>query len=249
MLDNTSKVKYGIIEGNSEEMGDFVESILIVEDNKDLNSMLAESLSNAGYEVKSVYTGTDGVEEFKQSSYGLVLLDIMLPYKSGDEILKELRTFSDVPVIIISAKDMVGLKIDLLKIGADDYITKPFDLGEVVARVESNLRRFRKRDLKRIIRYKDLELNIEDKRVVLNNTELDLTAKEYKILELLMSQEGKVFTKGNMYESVWGEEYLGDDNAVKTHLSNLRSKLKSVNATENYIETVWGLGYRLYNIK
>lgn len=224
-----------------------LDKILIIEDNKDVNLMLAEALTDAGYGVKSIYTGTEGINEVKQHSYDLILLDIMLPYKSGDEILKEVRSFSDVPVIIISAKDMVSTKIDLLKLGADDYITKPFDLGEVVARVESNLRRFSTRvQESKIVRYKDLLLDDSTKRVFANDIEIELTAKEFMILEMLINNKGKVFTKANLYESIWKEEYLGDDNAVKTHISNLRNKLKKANSNVDYIETVWGLGYRLY---
>lgn len=223
-----------------------METILIVEDNKDVNLMLAETLTDAGYKVKSAYTGTDGLNEIKKSKIDLVLLDIMLPYKSGDEVLREMRGFSDIPVIIISAKDMVGTKIDLLRLGADDYIIKPFDLGEVTARVESNLRRTRK-SIKAAaeFRYKDLVLDNDVKRVFVNGAEIELTAKEYRILELLLKNNGKVFTKANLYETIWQEEYLGDDNAVKTHISNLRNKLKKANSNEEYIETVWGLGYRL----
>ncbi|UNK18380.1 response regulator transcription factor [Paenibacillus sp. N3/727] len=224
-----------------------MESILIIEDHEDVNLMLAEALIDAGYKVKSSFTGVDGIKEIKNKSYDLILLDIMLPYKSGDEILKEAREFSETPVIVISAKDMVGTKIDLLKLGADDYITKPFDLGEVVARVESNLRRAHKQlQESKVFRYKDLALDDNTKRVTVNETEMELTAKEYMILELLLKHGGKVFTKSNLYESVWKDEYLGDDNAVKTHISNLRNKLKKVNPNEEYIETVWGLGYRLY---
>lgn len=221
-------------------------TILIVEDNKDVNLMLAEALIDEGYKVESVYTGIDGISEIRNNNYDLILLDIMLPYKSGDEILKEIRSFSDVPVIIISAKDMVGVKIDFLKIGADDYITKPFDLGEVVARVETNLRRCRKefKEVK-LFQYKDLKLDDNSKRVTISDTDIELTAKEYMILELLVKNRGKVFTKANLYEAVWLDEYLGDDNAVKTHISNLRNKLKKINPSEEYIETVWGLGYRL----
>ncbi|GGH21248.1 response regulator transcription factor [Paenibacillus segetis] len=223
-----------------------METILIVEDNRDINLMLAETLIDAGYEVKSIYTGTEGLSEIQNHTYDLILLDIMLPYKSGDEILKEVRSFSDVPVIIISAKDMVGTKIDLLKIGADDYITKPFDLGEVVARIESNLRRAHKQiHINKLFQYKDLSLDDNAKRVTVDDNEMELTAKEYMILELLIKHRGKVFTKANLYESLWQAEYLGDDNAIKTHISNLRTKLKKANPNEEYIETVWGLGYRL----
>lgn len=220
---------------------------MIVEDNKDVSLMLAEALTDAGYKVKSAYTGIEGINEIKNQVHDLILLDIMLPYKSGDEILKEMRRFSDIPVIMISAKDMVGTKIELLKLGADDYITKPFDLGEVVARVESNLRRSNKQiQESKVFRYKDILLDDSTKRVSVNGTEMELTAKEYMILEMLIKHRGKVFTKANLYEAIWEEEYLGDDNTIKTHISNLRNKLKKVNANEQYIETVWGLGYRLY---
>ncbi len=224
-----------------------MEKILIIEDNRDVNNMLAEVLVNAGYDIYQVYTGTDGINEIKTRQYALIILDIMLPYKSGDEILKEVRGFSDIPVIIISAKDMIGTKIDLLKMGADDYITKPFDLGEVAARVEANLRRYRKQSAtEMILHYGDMVLDDNARRITVNNKELDLTAKEYQILELMLKNRGKVFTKANLYETVWQDTYLGDDNAVKTHLSNLRSKLKAANPGKEYIETVWGLGYRLY---
>ncbi|AEY66931.1 response regulator transcription factor [Clostridium sp. BNL1100] len=224
-----------------------MEKILIIEDNKDVNLMLSEILTEEGFEVFSAYTGTDGFKEIKKNQYDLILLDIMLPFKSGDEILKEVREFSDVPVIVISAKDIIGLKIDLLKMGADDYITKPFDLGEVVARVSANLRRSRRKtQSEKILRYKDMAVDIASKRIVVNDTELELTAKEYGIMELLIKNREKVFTKANLYETIWQDAYLGDDNAVKTHMSNLRSKLKNANSQQDYIETVWGLGYRLY---
>ena len=225
-----------------------MENILIIEDNQDVNLMLAQAIKSAGYGVKSSFTGIDGLNEIKTNSYSLVLLDIMLPYKSGDEILKEVRKFSQIPIIIISAKDMISTKIDLLKLGADDYITKPFDLGEVIARIESNLRRYyisnhvSDSDILPLLKYKDITLD-ENK---INDCLLYLTAKEYMILELLIKNQNKVFSKANLYESIWHEEYIGDDNAIKTHISNIRSKLKKFNPNENYIETVWGLGYRLF---
>lgn len=224
-----------------------MEKILIIEDHRDVAAMLAESLSQAGYMVQTAATGTDGLQKVKQGDYKMVLLDIMLPYMSGDEVLRQIRSFTDIPVIIISAKDMVSVKIDLLKLGADDYITKPFDLGEVTARVESHLRRVRKQaKADCVLTYKDLVLDTLAKRVTADGRELELTAKEYGILALLMENRGRVFTKANLYDIIWQESYGEDDNAVKTHLSNLRRKLKAVNPGEEYIETVWGLGYRLY---
>ncbi len=224
-----------------------MDKILIVEDNADVNKMLAEVLLDAGFEVVSVFTGTDGLKEIRENQYDLILLDIMLPYKSGDEILKEVREFSDTPVLIISAKDLINTKIDFLRLGADDYITKPFDLGEVVARVEANLRRFhRQTRVEKMLQYKDMLVDVNSKRITVNNIELDLTAKEYHIIEILIKNRTKVFTKANLYETIWQDTYLGDDNAVKTHMSNLRSKLKAANPDNEYIETVWGLGYRLF---
>lgn len=220
--------------------------ILIVEDNEDINTMLANALSNAGYEVQAAYTGYDGLEKIKHTNFDLVLLDIMLPYKSGDELLKELRVFSNCPVIVISAKSTVSVKIDLLKLGADDYVTKPFDIDEIIARVESNLRRFHQQNVNQEIRYKDIVLHTELKHITVNGNEIELTAKEYSLMELFMSYKGKVFTKANLYETIWREDFLGDDNAIKTHISNLRAKLKCANPNEEYIETVWGLGYRLF---
>jgi DNA-binding response OmpR family regulator len=221
--------------------------LLIIEDNKDVNLLLAESLESEGFQVKSVFDGAEGMKEAKKDEYDLILLDIMLPYQSGEGILKEIRLISDIPIIIISAKNMVATKIDLLKLGADDYITKPFNLGEVAARVLTNLRRFQKQNkVNNVLKYKEMELDIHKKCVMVNGTELELTATEYLIIELLMQNPGKVFSKINIYESIWKEEYLGDDNAVKTHMSNLRNKLKAANPDQEYVETVWGLGYRLY---
>ncbi len=184
-----------------------MQNILIIEDNQDVNFILSQAIKDAGYNVKSSFTGTDGLNEIKNNSYNLVLLDIMLPYKSGDQILKEVREFSSIPIIIISAKDMISTKIDLLKLGADDYITKPFDLGEVVARVESNLRRYSISNtaLTTLFTYKDITLDENTKEVKVENNILDLTAKEYMILELLIKNQNKVFSKANLYESIWHE--------------------------------------------
>lgn len=230
-----------------------MERLLVIEDNVNVSRMLCEVLRDDGYEVDAAYDGMTGLQKFKEGDYQMLLLDLMLPYRSGDEILKEIRTYSDIPVMILSAKDMIHTKIDMLQLGADDYITKPFDLGEVSARVETHLRRYRKcngnqqtdeDDL--IYTYKDLQLSSAMKKATVGENELDLTAKEYQILELLLMNQNKVFSKANLYETLWQEEYLGDDNAIKTHISNLRSKLKKANPEGEYIETVWGLGYRMY---
>lgn len=209
--------------------------------------MLADALSGAGYSVDAAYTGTDGVGLFLRQAFDLVLLDIMLPLKSGDEVLRAIRERSDVPVIVLSAKSRVETKVDFLRLGADDYVTKPFDLEEVIARVEAHLRRRAAGSgLPERLLYKDVALYGQEKRVSVGAREVELTATEFRLLALLMENRNKVFTRANLYETLWGGDYLGDDNAVKTHVSNLRAKLKAVNPDEEYIETVWGLGYRLY---
>lgn len=221
-----------------------MERILIIEDEKDVNQLLAQTLQDNGYETVSVWNGLDGIKQLQKQHFDMVLLDLMLPYKSGDEVLKEIRKDCDIPVIVISAKDLVGTKIDLLTLGADDYIIKPFDLGEVTARVVSNLRRCHVKTRKKQLSYKELTLDTESKTLTVGGTGLELTAKEYGIMELLIQSPNKVFSKAYLYETIWGYEYLGDENVIKTHISNLRTKIKNHSETE-YIETVWGLGYRL----
>ena len=222
--------------------------ILIIEDSADINALLAETLTAAGFETESAYDGLNGQKAALSGRHDLIITDIMLPYVCGDEILRKLREKSSIPVIVISAKDMVSTKIDLLKMGADDYITKPFDVGEVTARVETALRRAggALHSPGTVLRYKDIELDCSNMRITVGGMEVKCTAKETQILEMLLRNPDKVFTKSNIYESVWQEDYLGDDNAVKTHISNLRSKLEKMSPGSKYIETVWGLGYRLY---
>lgn len=222
-----------------------MEKILIIEDNKDLNAMLVKFLQSCGYTTQSAYDGVSGERMAVGEDYDLILLDVMLPYKSGDQILNVIRRTSDKPIIVISAKDMIGTKIDMLKSGADDYITKPFDLGELEARIITNLRRYKKLDEQiEVLSFKDIELNVQSKTVSIGGVQIVLTAKEYLIMELFLRNQDKIFSKSNIYETIWGMDYLGDDSSVKSHLSRLRSKLKDASGNE-YIETVWGMGYRL----
>lgn len=220
-------------------------NILIIEDEKNVNEMLKKTLEYEGFKTLSANDGIEGIKLFNSENVDLVLLDLMLPYKSGDEVLREIRLESDIPVIVISAKEMVRTKIDLLTLGADDYITKPFDLGEVSARIKSCLRRYGKSGLSKQLIYGEIILDMEAKTVMVNNILLDLTAKEYLIMELLLQYPNKVFSKANLYETVWEEEYMGEENIIKTHISNLRNKLRKCSDDREYIETVWGLGYRL----
>lgn len=224
------------------------EKILIIEDDLEICNLLKEFLEENGYYIKTSNNGINGMRELKTISYNLVILDLMLPFKSGDEILRELRSFSNIPVIILSAKDLVHTKVDLLRLGADDYMTKPFDLNEVLARIESNLRRCSSNInvKKENLTYKDITLNEEEKKVMVNGNTLILTSKEYGILLLLISHPQKVFSKANLFESIWNEEYFSEDNTLNVHISNIRNKLKNANPDEEYIETIWGMGYKLH---
>ncbi len=227
--------------------------ILIVEDDNEIGDLLDKYLTSNDYETDRAVNGLEAINKIEKEDYSLVLLDIMLPFKSGDQVLQKVRETNDVPVIIISAKDMVQTKIDVMRMGADDYITKPFDLDEVLVRVEAVLRRTAgsagmtgqgTAKEKKIV-HKNLEMDTDAVRVEVKGQEITLTSKEYAILELLLRNPDKMFSKSNIYESVWEEGYIYDDNTLMVHISNLRNKLKDVDPEEEYIETIWGMGYRL----
>lgn len=223
--------------------------ILVVEDDNEINRLLCEILTNSGYVPQPAYSGTEALLYLeKEQEWSMVLLDLMLPGRSGEEILQQLGPDRQLPVIIISAKGEQQTKVSILRMGADDYITKPFDVEEVSVRIDTHLRRYRRAALANPIRpliYKDIHLNLNTKIVLVNGTEVILTAREFAVLELLMSFPKKVFTKPNLFEAVWRDAYLGDDNTLTVHMSNLRRKLAEANPDAEYIETIWGMGYRL----
>ncbi|SET64788.1 DNA-binding response regulator, OmpR family, contains REC and winged-helix (wHTH) domain [Oceanobacillus limi] len=223
-------------------------NILIIEDDQDINQLLCNIVRKNGYTPKPAYSGTEAEIYLEKDTWDMVLLDLMLPGLTGEEILKKITKDSTIPVIIISAKLETQTKIDTLRAGADDYITKPFDIEEVSARIESCLRRYRQMVHTPIIhklQHKDIVMDTDAKKVSVSDKEIKLTAIEYEILLLLMSSPKKVFTKANLFESIWNEEFYGDDNTINVHLSNLRNKLSKANPDESYIETLWGMGYRL----
>ncbi|MEE1057584.1 MAG: response regulator transcription factor [Acutalibacteraceae bacterium] len=221
--------------------------VLIIEDDQELNQLLSEILRRYDYEIETSRDGINGLQLARNGSFDIILLDLMLPYKSGDEVLKELRMVSYVPVIVISAKDTVQTKIELFRLGADDYITKPFDINELIVRIEAALRHraVEKAFEKKVYVFKDMILNADEKSVQVNGVYIALTMKEYRILELMLKNPKKVYTKANIFESVWNDTFVYDDKVVNTHISNLRSKLRKVNPKEEYVETVWGIGYKL----
>lgn len=219
-----------------------MQEILIIEDQEEINGLLAEMLQKQGFAVKCAFSGTEGLLCLSQGEYALVLLDLMLPGKSGEEVLQEIRQQSAVPVIVISAKDGMDEKVELLSHGADDYITKPFDLREVMARVRLQLRRRTQSQQGRLC-YGELEINTQSREVRVNGHLLSLTRQEYRILDLLLANPGKAFTKQELFEQAWEEYYIGEDKTLNVHISNIRSKLRE-HTDVNYIETVWGIGYK-----
>lgn len=221
-------------------------TVLIIEDDIELNDLLVEVLAQAGYQPISAKNGLEGFNKFRTTKADIVLLDLMLPYKSGDEVLREIRKVSDVPVIVLSAKDMIQTKVELLRLGADDYMTKPFDIQELYARMENALRHNKKQETRgNVLTYKNMEVNTETMEVTVKGQLVKLTSKEYKIIELFLSNQQKLFTKKNLFESVWEDEYIYEDKVINTHMSNLRNKLKSIDPDTEYIVTIWGLGYKL----
>ncbi|HEU5141216.1 MAG TPA: response regulator transcription factor [Bacillales bacterium] len=222
--------------------------ILVVEDDNDINRLLCNIIKKSGYSSQPAYSGTEAQIYLDRQEWDMVLLDLMLPGMTGEELLGQISEQNPVPVIIISAKSGQQTKIDTLRTGADDFITKPFDIEEVSARIDSLLRRYKRlaaySQRNRLI-FKDIHLDLDTKKVTVNGSEIVLTAREYAILELFMSYPEKVFTKANVFETVWGEAFFGDDNTINVHISNLRNKLSKANPDEDYIETIWGMGYRL----
>ena len=227
-----------------------MKKILTAEDDREINRLICEYLSSQGLETLSVLNGLDAVRIVReQSDLSLLILDLMLPFQSGDMVLQKIREFSDIPVIVVSAKSETRSKIDLIRMGADDYITKPFDLDELLVRVEAVLRRYEGNATKpkesKVLTYKNLSLDQTSGTAAVSGNTLTLTSKEFAILELMLKNSTKLWSKANLFESVWGENYLTDDNTVKVHMSNIRQKLKKLDPDNEYIETVWGMGYRL----
>lgn len=229
-----------------------MKTILIIEDDVQINDMLKVLLSKNGFETISAYSGTEGLLAFNDN-VDLVLLDLMLPGKSGDEIIGEIKGKKNVPVIVSSAITDVQKKVDLFSLGADDYVTKPFDNDELLARIVARIKMYDKLtsdgsqdgSIDDIITYKDITLDRGRRIASCNDTEMNLSKIEYDILALLVENKSRTCTKGMIYDIVWEYEGNDDDNALNVHMSNIRRKLKKCNADNDYIETVWGVGYRL----
>lgn len=220
-------------------------TLLIIEDNDEIQSILTNQFKNE-YVVISAFSGTEGLFLFENNNINLVILDVMLPGKQGDQVLKELRLKNNVPIIIMSALGDKKKISEFLLNGANDYVTKPFDLDELSARIAVQLRNSNTTESKYSqLSFKQITLNSSD--FSLNNKEekIILGRIEFEIIYLLMSHPEKIFTKEHLYEVVWKESYLAGDNTINTHLSNLRKKIAQLDPKNNYIETLWGLGVRM----
>ena len=218
--------------------------ILIIEDDQDISKLLSVILTKKELDSIVAYSGTEGLLQLQNNKFDLILLDLMLPGKSGEELIKKIREENSIPIIVISAKVDIENKVHVLKMGADDYITKPFNQEEVLARVEVQLRKssIPSRTAQNV--WRGLKIKPEKRSVSLENNELQLTNAEFDILSLFVSHPEHAFSKREIYERIWKGTYLGDDNTISVHVSNLRKKIAEITSDE-YIKTIWGVGFML----
>ena len=220
-------------------------NILVVEDDADINRLLCTILEGAGYSCRAAFSGSEALLWAEKYDYDLIVLDLMLPGVTGEELIARIRRVKTMPIIVASAKVGVPDRVNVLKLGADDFIPKPFDNAEVVARVEAQLRRSREFSAPRadVLTAGSLTLDRDSHAVSLNGEELTLTGREFDILELLSLNPGQVFDRERIYETVWGLDGEGSSDTVMEHIRKIRAKL-AAHTLHSYIETVWGGGYK-----
>lgn len=228
------------------------QKIMIVEDETDINRLLARILEDAGYGTMQAFSGTEALLLLERQEPDLILLDLMLPGMSGEELLVHIREKMrlSAPVLVLSAKSALGDKVALLKNGADDYITKPFNPLELVARVKSNLRRYTSlgslnAESKSVYQVGGLVINDDTKQVTVDGESVKMTPIEYNILLLLMKNQGRVFSIDQIYESIWNEDAIGADNTVAVHIRHIREKIEINPREPRYLKVVWGVGYKI----
>ncbi|QAA30495.1 response regulator transcription factor [Clostridium manihotivorum] len=223
--------------------------ILVIEDDSTISNMVRKALSKEGYSIYYALDGEEGLRLWQQEDFKLIILDIMLPKLDGMEVMRRIRMESTVPIIVVSAKIEESDRIIGLGLGADDYLVKPFSLAELIARVKAQLRRYMYyssgNTSSNKIEYGEITFDLDNYTVSKSGQSITLRAKEYELLKLFFENPNKVFTKAQIFNSVWGEEYLGDDNTVMVHIRRLRNKIEDNPNEPKYIETVWGIGYRL----
>lgn len=217
-------------------------NILIIEDDPKIRRYLELELVHEGYKVDLAEDGQIGLQLFRENNYSLILLDLMLPQMSGEDVCKVIRTESNIPIIVLTAKDEIFSKITLLDLGADDYITKPFVIDELLARMRVIFRNKQTFIDKKIIKFGNLSLNLSTKEVFLDSTPITLTKTEYNLLHYLMINKNLVLTRENILENVWGYDYFGDGKIIDMYIKALRKKL---DPDSKYIKTIRGFGYSL----
>ena len=223
-------------------------NILIVDDEKLIVKGIKFSLMQDGMEVDAAYDGEEALKLAKENDYNLIVLDVMLPKVDGLQVCQQIREFSSVPIIMVTAKGEDMDKIMGLEYGADDYITKPFNILELKARIKAILRRSVRKvnvktEKKRALQIRELELQLDSRRVFIGTKEANLTAKEFDLLELLMENQGKVYSREILLNTVWGYDYPGDVRTVDVHVRRLREKIEQNPSDPQYIVTKWGVGY------
>ena len=223
-----------------------MEQILIIEDDTDINNMTADALKKAGVDCVQAFSGTEGLLYIENQRFDLILLDLMLPGKNGEALLPQIKKLQGAPVIVVSARDSLDSKVELLNSGAEDYLTKPFEIRELIARIQVQLRRSsgRPEEKPQTLVWQDLTLNRDSFTASVRGRSIGLTRQEFRILELLLSHPDRVYSKQDIYDYAWDDFYVGEDKTVNVHISNIRKKLKTLSDRE-YIETVWGIGFRL----
>ena len=229
-------------------------NILVVDDDKEIVNAIEIYLKREGYNIIKAYNGEEALEQISKNEIHLIILDIMMPEKDGIETLKEIRNTKTIPVILLSAKSEDYDKISGLDTGADDYITKPFNPLELIARVKSNIRRYvefgniSKKESKNILKTGQLEVDDETKKVTVDGKEIKLTATEYNILKFLLKNKGKVFSISQIYENVWNEESYGAENIIAVHIRHIREKIEINPKEPKYLKVIWGIGYKIEDI-
>ena len=220
--------------------------VLIADDNKQIVSILSEYCKKNNFIVSTVFNGEDALKEVEENKFDIVLLDVMMPKKDGFDVCREVRKFSNVPIIMITARGEDYEKIMGLEIGADDYIVKPFSPGEIIARINAILRRITPKndDSEKIFSFDNLEIDLNNFTVKINNKIISLTKKETEILWILVTNQNKVFTRENLLDLIWGFDYFGDSRTVDTHIKRLRAKLDNYGHKKWNIKTIWGVGYK-----
>lgn len=225
-----------------------MERVLIVDDNLDIREVLGTYAAKEGFEPITAKDGFEALDLFRKTSPAVILLDVMMPGMDGYRVCERIRSESDVPIILITAKGEDYERVMGLDIGADDYIVKPFNANEVMARVRAVLRRMARveqKEEKKILSISNLTINIESYSVYVGAEKLPLTKKEVETMWILAENPSKVFTRDNLLDSLWGQDYFGDSRTVDSHIKRLRAKLDKVDHPDWEIKTIWGLGYKL----